>query len=138
MTISVITSPPRSSPINNNTSFEITPNSGNNSTRNNSFLYNNNFTRGTFKSNSINYGSPVRRHQPLMNGHHHIHHFHHMHPHSASPSLHSDSSLTPVEDSELSDSAANLNNRSRNLNNIDNVTVNSNATNSIWYEYGCV
>jgi hypothetical protein len=111
----------------------MTPNSG--PTRNNSFLYNNNFTRGTFKSNSINYGSPVRR--PLINGHHHIHHFHHMHPHSASPSLHSDSSLTPVEDSELSDSAANLN-RSRNLNNIDNVTVNSNATNSIWYEYGCV
>ncbi|XP_054154500.1 protein Daple-like [Oppia nitens] len=98
----------------------------------------NNFTRGTFKSNSINYGSPIRRQQlPFKNGVHHIHHFHHLHPHSASPSLNSDSSLTPLEDSELSDSAVN-NQRSQHLNNCDNVTINSNATNSVWYEYGCV
>ncbi|CAG2161651.1 unnamed protein product [Oppiella nova] len=127
--LSVITSPPRSQ-SNTTTGCEALNMSGRHSY--------NNFTRGTFKSNSINYGSPVRRqHMPYKNGNHHPHHFHHLHPHSASPSLLSDSSLTPLEDSELSDGAIN-NQRSRHLNNCDNVTVNSNTTNSVWYEYGCV
>ncbi|CAG2101544.1 unnamed protein product [Medioppia subpectinata] len=134
--LSVITSPLRSQ-SNTSTGCEaLHTMSG--STRTNSHSYNN-FTRGTFKSNSINYGSPVRRqHMPYKNGNHHTsHHFHHLHPHSASPSLLSDSSLTPLEDSELSDGGLN-NQRSRHLTNCDTVTVNSNTTNSIWYEYGCV
>lgn len=145
MTINVVTSPTHlssSNNHNNNNNNETTASNLNNNYHSN--MNCNNFLRGGFKSSSINYGSPIRRQQRNeqhnINGHyrpvhHHPRHVHHPHCHSASPTIHSDSSLTPVEDLELSDGAIAYDNR---LANSDNVTVNSNTTNSIWYEYGCV
>lgn len=168
MTISVITSPshhlktlPTSSPVSDTVSND------NQLLRSPNSSYSPNFTRGTYRSSSMNFGSPIRRQQALpnypilRNGFHHVHHHHHHHlhhpPHSASPSLHSDSSLTPHEDSEFSDGTFGAQ-RQRNPSNtttsstkslrneIDNkeslplspVSPSSNGTNSIWFEYGCV
>ncbi|RWS11653.1 Protein Daple-like protein [Dinothrombium tinctorium] len=165
LTFNLITSPREQNASTSAATSATAATLGNSQSHSNSCI-NPNFMRGTFRSNTISFGSPIRRqrdphvsHLPLTlrNGHHHFHHHHHHHvhhpPHSASPSVNSESSVTPHDESELSDGDAqrrlkmqNGSNIMANSNEIDASKISpsniprspSSCTNSIWYEYGCV